>query len=341
MSYARKKKAARRASGVKQTARKVRKSGNAGKTARKKKGGGPSRRTIHSREGGVRLNKYLADLGVASRRAADELIGEGHVWVDGVQVEELGLRIDPDEQRIEIDGEPLLPSKRDRKRYYLLNKPAGVVCTNERRETRPRAIDLITDRDKGRIYTVGRLDEESKGLILLTNDGDFANRIMHPRYGVAKTYMVKLRGRISDEAVQKVREGVHISGGRTESSRVLIRKRTREFSYLQVILQEGRNREIRRVFHSVGFEVVELRRSRIGTLTDKGLRFGFWRPLSAAEVAELNALAAGEEVRGAVKGPVRRGAGKKSTRRRAAPAGGTVQGGRKKATRRPTERGGR
>lgn len=274
------------------------------------------RRTIHSREGGERLNKYLAEHGLASRRAADELILEGHVYVDGVKVEELGLRVDPENQEIEVDGERLVASKRERKRYYLLNKPSGVVCTNERRETRPRAVDLITDRDKGRIYTVGRLDEESKGLILLTNDGDFANRIMHPRFGVAKTYMIKLRGRIGDEAVQKVREGVHLAEGRTGSARVVVRKRTRDYSHLMVTLREGRNREIRRVFHRVGFQVVDLRRSRIGTLDDRGLKVGFWRPLTRSEVAELIALSEGKgaaEVSGGA--PSRGGRKKKAARR--------------------------
>jgi len=247
----------------------------------------------------VRLNKLLADHGLASRRGADALIEEGHVTVDGVQVEELGLRVDPEVQRIEVDGEPLVPAKVERKRYYLLNKPPGVVCTNEKRETRPRAIDLITDRAKGRIYTVGRLDEESKGLVILTNDGEFANRVMHPRYGVSKTYAVKLRGRIGDEELQRVREGVYLSGGRTLPARVVIRKRSREYSHLQVTLNEGKNREIRRMFHAVGFQVVELRRSHIGTLTDRKLKVGYWRFLEADEVAELLALSQEGESGGA------------------------------------------
>src|SRR5262245_2243658 len=151
----------------------------------------------------VRLNKFLADHGVASRRASDELIASGKVTVDGESVTELGLKVDPERQRVEIDGYVLKPADA-RKRYYLLNKPRGVVCTNEARETRPRAVDLVTDPRKGRIYTIGRLDEDSEGLILLTNDGEFANRIMHPRYGVPKTYLVKVRGEIDDAALQKV-----------------------------------------------------------------------------------------------------------------------------------------
>ncbi len=279
------------------------------KTTRKK-------RTVASVEGGVRLNKYLADHGVASRRAADELIREGHIHIDGVRVEELGVRVDPTTQLIELDGVPLESTKTEAKRYYLLNKPAGVICTNEKRETKPRAVDLITDRKKGRIYTVGRLDEDSKGLILLTNDGDFANRIMHPSFGVTKTYQVKVRGRITDEALQKVRDGAYLSEGRAAGARVVITKRTRDYSYLQVTLREGKNREIRRVFHSVGFKVVELRRSRIGTLNDRGLRIGYWRALTRDEIEELMRLSAGEEVKGAPKGPeLRHGRAKRTTKR--------------------------
>ena len=144
----------------------------------------------------VRLNKYLADHGVDSRRKCDELIRSGKVVVDGAPVLELGTKVDPGAQVVEVDGIRLKPEKL-RRRYFLLNKPTGVVCTNERRETRPRAIDLITDPTKGRIYTVGRLDEDSKGLILLTNDGEYANRVMHPRYGVHKTYSVRVAGRVA------------------------------------------------------------------------------------------------------------------------------------------------
>lgn len=266
------------------------------------------------RTGAVRLNKLLADHGIASRRAADELIASGQVEVDGVVVTELGTRVDPDVQRIEVRGEELGGGRGQRRRYYLLNKPPGVVCTNELRETRPRAVDLVTDRNKGRIYTVGRLDEESKGLILLTNDGDFANRVMHPRYGVSKTYLVKLRGKIDDEALQKVREGVHLSDGRTAGARVVVRKRTRDYSHLIVTLREGMNREIRRVFARVGAVVVDLRRARIGNLTDRGLRIGSWRPLTRAEVQDLLAGPSAEEAGSA--GPTRP---RRTPRRRAIP----------------------
>ncbi len=237
-------------------------------------------------EGGIRLNKYLADHGIASRRGCDELIESGKVSVDDIPVTRLGTRIDPRVQTIEVDGMRLRPEKVSR-RYYLLFKPAGVVCTSEARETRPRAVDLIGDPAKGRIYTVGRLDEESKGLILLTNDGDFAQRVAHPRFGVAKTYQVKVQGRIDDEALRRVREGVHLSEGKTSGARILVQRRSFSHSTLTVTLREGMNREIRRSFARVGFKVVDLVRTRIGPLNDRGLKPGRWRPLTREEVEAL------------------------------------------------------
>ncbi|MFT4648523.1 MAG: 23S rRNA pseudouridine2605 synthase [Glaciecola sp.] len=234
----------------------------------------------------VRLNKFLADNGVASRRACDELIVAGKVMVDGEPVIELGSRIRPSEQTVEIDGVALRPEGSERN-YYLLNKPTGVVCTSEMRELRPKAIDLITDPNRGRIYTVGRLDEDSTGLILLTNDGEFAQRIAHPRHGVTKTYSVRVQGKISEEAVQKVRHGVHLSEGRTAGARVVVMRRTMTASILEVTLREGKNREVRRTFARVGHKVVSLKRIRIGPLTDRGIKTGKWRSLSRAEVEAL------------------------------------------------------
>ncbi len=241
----------------------------------------------------VRLNKYLADRGVASRRKCDELIASGKVLVDGQPVTVLGSKVDPAAQKVEIDGRVFAPG-RCRHRYYLFNKPKGVICTNERREARKRAIDFITDPDRGRIYTVGRLDEDSTGLIVLTDDGEFTNLVAHPRHGVPKTYLVKVRGRVESEALEKVRKGVHLSEGRTSRIRVRVYKRTTSFSTLSVTLYEGKNREVRRVFARVGFNVLELRRTRIGNLSDRRLKAGQWRPLLRAEVDDLVAVAKGE-----------------------------------------------
>lgn len=234
----------------------------------------------------VRLNKFLADNGVASRRGSDELIAAGKVMVDNDIASELGMKIDPSTQIVDVDGVRLKSDPRER-RYYILHKPSGVVCTNEIRETRPRAIDLVTDPRKGRIFTVGRLDEESKGLLLLTSDGEFAERIAHPRYGVAKTYLVKVSGRVEDDAVNKIREGVHLAEGRTAGARVLIKRRTMTSSTLEISIQEGKNREVRRVFARVGYKVLSLTRTNIGPLSIRGIREGKWRALSRDEVEAL------------------------------------------------------
>jgi len=241
----------------------------------------------------VRLNKVLADRGIASRRRCDELIARGKVSVDGEPVTELGTKIDPSAQTVEVDGVVLRPEPA-RRRYYLLNKPRGVVCTNEPRELRPRAIDLIRDSEKGRIFTVGRLDEDSEGLILLTNDGEFANRIAHPSHGVTKTYLAKVRGRIDTPALERMRAGVRLAEGRTGGARVRLIKRTSSFSTLAVTLEEGKNREVRRIFAKVGFNVIALKRTHIGHLSDRRLKPGQWRPLLRRELEELEALARGE-----------------------------------------------
>jgi len=246
-----------------------------------------------SEDGRIRLNKYLALNGIASRRKADELITEGEVMVDGEIVYELGQRIDPATQRVEVNSVILRPEG-DRHRYFLLNKPAGVVCTNDPRETRPRAIDLITDRKKGRIYTVGRLDEETEGLVILTNDGEFANRISHPRYGVTKTYRVTSSGAVNETILKKLRAGVRLSDFRARFNHVRILKRTDRQSILLVTLSEGRNREIRRAFARLKLPVRDLRRVRIGDLTDHGLKVGHWRPMTRDEVQGLLANTRGE-----------------------------------------------
>ncbi|MEW6073643.1 MAG: pseudouridine synthase [Planctomycetota bacterium] len=239
----------------------------------------------------VRLNKYLADNGVASRRRADAMIAAGEVMVDGEIVTAVGTKVDPNRQRVEVDGVLLRPEG-ERHRYFLLNKPAGVMCTNEGREARRRAVDLITDRRKGRIYTVGRLDEDTTGLVILTNDGELAYRISHPRFGVPKTYKVLVRGRVGNEDIERMRRGVRLSDMRVAFDTIRVSRRTDRGSTVLVTLQEGRHREIRRVFAHLKLAVKGLHRVRIGPLTDRGLKVGSWRPLTREEVAELAAFAA-------------------------------------------------
>jgi len=237
-------------------------------------------------ESGTRLNKFLAQNGVASRRGADELIAKGHVTIDGKIVTELGRRVDPAKEKVEVDGVVLRPTG-ERLAYYLLNKPAGVVCTNDPREARPRAVDLITDKRKGRIYTVGRLDGDTEGLVILTNDGEFANRISHPRYGVKKTYWVDVRGRVDDASIDQMRKGVRLSDGWCAFEKVQVVKRHGERSILLVTLAEGKNREVRRVLAALDLPVKNLRRIQIGPLEDRRLKVGHWRVLTRGEVGEL------------------------------------------------------
>ncbi len=234
----------------------------------------------------VRLNKFMAELGVASRRKCDELIVSGKVTVDGEPAVTLGTKIDPERQVVDVNGVILKPLG-VRKRYYLLNKPRRVVCTNEPREQRTRAIDLISDRNKGRIFSVGRLDEDSSGLLLLTNDGEFTNQISHPRHSVPKTYLVKVRGRIEEEALARITEGVRLSEGKTSGAALHVERRANEATVLTITIREGKNREIRRVFAAMGYKVLRLHRVRIGALSDRRLKDGEWRPLTPEEVADL------------------------------------------------------
>ncbi len=241
-------------------------------------------------EGLVRLNRFLALCGIASRRKADQLIREGHVEVDGETVTDPAFRVDPAEQKVFLDGERL---KAGRRYYYLLNKPRGVVCTNHPGEKHPRAVDLLPRRPGVRLFCVGRLDMDSEGLILVTNDGDFANRVSHPRYGVEKTYSVQVRGKVDAKALEKARGGIWLSEGRTRGMKILVRKRSSNRTHLLVTISEGRNREIRRTFARLGLPVIRLKRVRIGGLTIHKLKPGAFRPLTAQEVRDLLSPAEG------------------------------------------------
>ncbi len=240
----------------------------------------------------VRLNKLLAERGVGARRKCDEVIASGAVTVDGEVVRELGTRVDPWTARISVNGRPLPTPRRV---VYALHKPRGVVCTSAPGEKRTRAVDLVLDPGGARLFCVGRLDADSEGLILLTNDGDFAQRVSHPRYGVSKTYFVKVRGRIDAGALVKASQGVRLSEGKTSGAKVWVRKRLATASVLLVTIREGMNREIRRIFAQVGFPVISLKRVAIGSLSVKGLRLGHYRLLPPGELKALLASGAGAE----------------------------------------------
>jgi 23S rRNA pseudouridine2605 synthase len=231
------------------------------------------------------LNKYLAERGVGSRRNCDEIIRSGAVSVNGQTVTELGVKVHPESDRVEVGGRALEGHRS--KVVYALNKPGGVICTNAPEEGRPRAIDLVRDRSGARLFCVGRLDMDSEGLVLLTNDGDFANRVTHPRYGVAKSYLVKIRGEITGDALDRIQKGVWLAEGRTQGARIFVQKRTAHSTVLVVTVKEGMNREIRRVFAKLGFAVQQLKRVAIGPVSVRGLGRGEYRRLTRDEVEKL------------------------------------------------------
>ncbi len=242
-------------------------------------------------DGKVRLNRYLASAGLSSRRGADGLIAGGRVRVNGEVVRELGVCVDPESDEVLFDGVPVVPERRV---YLLFNKPKGVVCTNAKNEQRKRVIDCVPE-VRGRLFTVGRLDADSEGLVLLTNDGDFAQSVSHPSRGVPKTYAVLVRGRVDQEAVQKARGGVWLSDGKTAGAHVRIERTSRDRTYLKIVLREGRNREIRRVFAKLDHAVLSLKRVRIGPLTLHGLGRGRYRYLSRRDIdAVLESASAGD-----------------------------------------------
>jgi 23S rRNA pseudouridine2605 synthase len=239
-----------------------------------------------------RLNKYLAHAGVGSRRHCEELILRGRVTVGGRVVRELGTKVEPD-AAVCVDGQPLHGEKLV---YWLVNKPRGYLCTNFDPGGRPRAIDLVPHVSQ-RVYTVGRLDEDSEGLLLLTNDGELANRLMHPRFGVEKTYLVQVAGHPDREDLQKLLKGVWLSDGHVRARRVKRLKAQGESTWLEIVLNEGKNREIRRMLARLGHKVMVLRRIAIGPVRLDKLRRGKARRLKVEELEHLRAVSRKAEKR--------------------------------------------
>ena len=227
---------------------------------------------------GVRLQKVLARAGLGSRRTCDDLIAEGRVTVNGERAE-LGRRVDVDHDRVEVDG--VRVGVAEGLVYYLLNKPTGVVTTASDPEGRPTVVDLVPR--EPRVFSVGRLDAATEGLLLMTNDGDLANRLSHPSHGVEKEYVAVVEGHPSPGAVRRLREGVMLDDGLTAPARVSLQPPNQ----LRISIHEGRNRQIRRMCDIVGHPVVRLVRTRIGPLADRSLRPGQWRELSREEVRGL------------------------------------------------------
>jgi 23S rRNA pseudouridine2605 synthase len=235
---------------------------------------------------GERLQKVLAAVGYGSRRVCEELIAAGRVTVNG-EVAELGRRVRTDTDRIEVDGAPI--GVRPGLVYYLLNKPVGVVTTSRDTHGRTTVIDLVPP--EPRVFSVGRLDADTEGLLLLTNDGDLANRIAHPSHGVEKEYLVEVDGgRVAPSAVRRLREGVELDDGPTAPARVS----QPEPGVLRLTIHEGRNRQVRRMCAAVGHPVRRLVRTRVGPISDRSLEPGAWRELTPDEWRALTeAVASG------------------------------------------------
>ncbi len=231
----------------------------------------------------LRLNKYLAHAGVGSRRHCDDLIVAGRIKIDGVIVRDLGVQVDQVTTKVFLDDSPVQVEKLV---YWAVNKPRGYLCTNHDPAGRPLALHLVPHVDQ-RVYTVGRLDEDSEGLLLLTNDGDLAQQLMHPRYGVEKTYEVLVAGSPTPDELKQITTGVWLSDGRVKAKFVKRFKRQGESTWLKIVLAEGKNREVRRMLAKLRHKVMRLKRVAIGSVYLDRLPKGKSRKLAIAEIEGL------------------------------------------------------
>ncbi|GAB3813832.1 hypothetical protein GCM10028820_08920 [Tessaracoccus terricola] len=233
---------------------------------------------------GIRLQKVLAAAGIASRRASEILIDEGRVEVNGKVVTEQGMRVDPERDTIRVDGSRIPPPRRHL--YVLLNKPRGVVSTLEDPEGRPTLSDYLP-RTKERLFHVGRLDTDTEGLIILTNDGDFAHKLAHPSYEIPKTYLAEVAGNVENRTIKRLEKGITLEDGPVRPDRVSLKTRGDGRSLLTVTLHEGRNRIVRRMMDSVGHPVDRLARVAIGPVRLGSLKVGTTRELTREELGSL------------------------------------------------------
>ena len=234
----------------------------------------------------IRLQKFLAEAGVASRRACDKLIDEGLVKVNNQVVTTPGLGVDPKKDRIVYKGRPV---KLEKKVYVMVNKPKGYICTNNDEKGRRRTIDIVKD-IPARLYTVGRLDWDVEGLIILTNDGDFAYKLTHPKHHVPKTYVVRIKGAIESKDVAKIFSGIYIDGKKTKPAKAEILKTSRQTSHVRLTLFEGKKREIKRMFFQLGYRVYHIKRISINGLKLGNLQPGRYRNLRDYEIKRLMRL---------------------------------------------------
>lgn len=232
----------------------------------------------------IRVQKIIADAGIASRREAEKLIEEGRVTINGV-IAKLGDKADPEKDHIKIDGK-LLKSKPTDFVYIMLNKPKKVMCTTSDPEERQTILDLIKG-IKCRIWPVGRLDYHSEGLVLLTNDGELSLRLTHPKYKIEKVYEVKVKDLPDEKKIEKLKKGIWLEDGKTAPCEITFMKKTSQNSWFRVVLKEGKKRQIRRMFHAIGHDVMKLKRVSIGPLKLGKLPIGAYRFLTEKEIIAL------------------------------------------------------
>ena len=248
-----------------------------------------SGKAIATSGGLERLQKVLAAAGIASRRQCEKLILEGRVEVDKQVVTKLGTKVDLATQSVQVDGVPIVQSQLV---YYVINKPKGVVCTHRDPSGRVRITDLVPD-ETARMFSVGRLDRESEGLILLTNDGGLAQQLAHPRYGVEKTYHVQVAGLTDRAILQRLREGVQLAEGKVGVAAVRMKRAYKQSTILEINLREGKNREIRRMLAALGHKVQRLKRVGLGPLKLGKLPQGESRMLEHSELLAIQRMLAG------------------------------------------------
>ena len=232
-----------------------------------------------------RLQKYLAECGIASRRKCEEYIIQGKVQVNGKTITELGVKVNPEKDKITFEGKNV--KQEERKVYILLNKPIGYVTTSDEQFGRDKVLDLVKVRE--RVVPVGRLDMYTSGALILTNDGDFVYKVTHPKHEITKTYTVTVKGIIKNEEVEQLRKGVKIDDYTTRPAKVKILKTDEEkdISRLEITIHEGKNRQVRRMCESVGRRVIALHRSKIGDIGVKDLKLGEFRYLTNKEVKQI------------------------------------------------------
>jgi 23S rRNA pseudouridine2605 synthase len=238
----------------------------------------------------IRLQKFLARSGIDSRRKCEDLILEGVVRVNRKVVDTLPAFVDPDVDMVTVNSRRLKPEKKE---YYLLNKPKNVICTNSDPYGRKKAIDLINT--QARIFCVGRLDYDTTGAIILTNDSELTNRLTHPKFELSKVYEVKVRGEISGEAMEKLKKGVWLAEGRTSRAAVKVVHRSHTETILEITIRQGLNRQVRRIMARVGYKVKSLKRTKIGNITVKGMPSGGYKKLTEGQVKYLMKETGGAE----------------------------------------------